>query len=102
MRTLEENIYDALQLTTWWVADEERPHIAKCVAKLSETPGFEAFVRWLRGLARESVGIAAGTQSEGMRAVNAGKAEAWLDLAERLESVRGAVKRAGSVEGLER
>lgn len=102
MSELEKNIHDALQLTAWWVMDEERPLIAKCALKLCEADGFEAFVRWLRGLARESVGVAAGTQSDGMRAVNAGKAEAWLDLAERLESVRSMVRRAGSAEGLER
>lgn len=101
MSDFEKNIHDALQLTAWWVMDEERPLIAKCALKLCEAEGFEAFVRWLRGLARESVGIAAGTQNDGMRAVNAGKAEAWLDLAERLESVRSMVRRAGSAEGLE-
>ena len=101
MGELEKNIHDALQLTAWWVAGEERPLIAKCALRLCETEGFDAFVRWLRGMARESVGVAAGKQSDGMRAVNAGKAEAWLDLAERLESVRSMARRAGSAKGLE-
>ena len=58
-----------------------------------EGQGYEVFAQWLRQQAREFVAIAAETPNEGLRAVNAGKADILLELLERLDGVHAASER---------